>query len=308
MYKKSLLPMIVDSYDSFTSVEKAIADYFLSNNQKADFSSKAMKERLFVSEASLSRFAKKLGFKGYREFIYRYEEGFFETDKPASFEFQEVLELYHSLLDETKSYVNEEQIKSFCEKLCEAKHVIVLGIGSSGLAAKEMKFRFMRLGVMMEALEKSDEMKMQSVILGNDSLAIGISLSGRKEEVVFSLKKAAQGGAKTVLITANQNDDFSIPSVDSIVCEEIEAETKIQQNEDINMPSEITSSEEISSLKNINQSFSLTSFASCDNVSEIYPDAIVEGEDGVFSISNRLGPSNFAIDEAFKQLVDSVIK
>ena len=27
MYKKSLLPMIVDNYDSFTSVEKAIADY-----------------------------------------------------------------------------------------------------------------------------------------------------------------------------------------------------------------------------------------------------------------------------------------
>ena len=123
---------------------------------------------------------------------------------------------------------------------------------------------------------------------------------------LFSLRSAEE--IPTIIEHENQNDDFSIPSVDSIVCEEIEAETKIQQNEDINMPSEITSSEEISSLKNINQSFSLTSFASCDNVSEIYPDAIVEGEDGVFSISNRLGPSNFAIDEAFKQLVDSVIK
>ena len=123
---------------------------------------------------------------------------------------------------------------------------------------------------------------------------------------LFSLRNAEE--IPTIIEHKNQNDDFSIPSVDSIVCEEIEAETKIQQNEDINMPSEITSSEEISSLKNINQSFSLTSFASCDNVSEIYPDAIVEGEDGVFSISNRLGPSNFAIDEAFKQLVDSVIK
>ena len=123
---------------------------------------------------------------------------------------------------------------------------------------------------------------------------------------LFSLRNAEE--VPTIIEHENQNDDFSIPSVDSIVCEEIEAETKIQQNEDINMPSEITSSEEISSLKNINQSFSLTSFASCDNVSEIYPDAIVEGEDGVFSISNRLGPSNFAIDEAFKQLVDSVIK
>ena len=123
---------------------------------------------------------------------------------------------------------------------------------------------------------------------------------------LFSLRNAEEH--PTIIEHENQNDDFSIPSVDSIVCEEIEAETKIQQNEDINMPSEITSSEEISSLKNINQSFSLTSFASCDNVSEIYPDAIVEGEDGVFSISNRLGPSNFTIDEAFKQLVDSVIK
>lgn len=209
MYKKSLLPMIVDSYDSFTSVEKAIADYFLSNNQKEDFSSKAMKDRLFVSEASLSRFAKKLGFKGYREFIYRYEEGFIEENLPISFEFEEVLELYRVLLNDTTNYVNEEQITGFCRMLQEARNVVVFGIGSSGLAAKEMKFRFMRLGVMMEAVDSSDEMKMQSVMLGDDSMAIGISLSGRKEEVIFSLKKAAQGGAKTVLITANKNDDFS---------------------------------------------------------------------------------------------------
>ena len=119
------------------------------------------------------------------------------------------MELYRGLLNETANYVDEEQIKSFCEMLQEAKHVVVFGIGSSGLAAKEMKFRFMRLGVMMEALEGSDEMKMQSVMLGKESLAIGISLSGKKEEVVFSLKKAAQGGAKTIMITANQNDDFS---------------------------------------------------------------------------------------------------
>ena len=134
---------------------------------------------------------------------------FFEGGQPVEFEFQEVLGLYRSLLDETSNYVDEEQINNFCKMLQEAKHVLVFGIGSSGLAAKEMKFRFMRLGVMMEALERSDEMKMQSVILNEDSLAIGISLSGRKEEVIFSLKKAAQGGAKTILVTANKNDDFS---------------------------------------------------------------------------------------------------
>ncbi len=208
MYKKSLLPMIIDSYNSFTNVEKSIADYFLSNNEKTDFSSKAMKERLFVSEASLSRFAKKLGFKGYREFIYRYEEGFIEENLPISFEFEEVLELYRVLLNETANFVNEEQIKVFCKMLQEARHVVVFGIGSSGLAAKEMKFRFMRLGVMMEAVDSSDEMKMQSVMLGEDCLAIGVSLSGKKEEVTFSLKKAAQSGAKTVLVTADKQEEF----------------------------------------------------------------------------------------------------
>ena len=123
---------------------------------------------------------------------------------------------------------------------------------------------------------------------------------------LFSLRNLEE--IPTIIEHENQNDDFLIPSVDSILCEEMEVEAKTQPNEDINMLSEITSSEEISSLKNINQSFSLTSFASCDNVAEIYPDAIVEGDDGVFSISNRLGPSSFEIDEAFKQLVDSVIK
>ena len=167
-----------------------------------------MKERLFVSEASLSRFAKKCGFKGYREFIYRYEEGFFDRTEETKFEFEEVIQIYDQILKDTVNYVNEAQIKHFCELLANARYVNVLGIGSSGLAAREMKFRFMRLGIIMEALDKSDDMKMQAVILGKEALFIGISLSGKKADVTFSLKKAHQAGAKTILITANNEDEF----------------------------------------------------------------------------------------------------
>lgn len=208
MYKQSVLPLIVDNYYNFTAVEKTIADYFISNSKKEDFSSKAMKERLFVSEASLSRFAKKCGFKGYREFIYRYEEGFTEKREQHSSEFKEVLDIYDQILKDTAHFVNEDQIKHFCQVLSEAKYVSVLGIGSSGLVAREMKFRFMRLGIIMEALDKSDDMKMQAVLQGKGALFIGISLSGKKEDVTFSLKKAHQNGATTILITANTEDEF----------------------------------------------------------------------------------------------------
>lgn len=208
MYSESIIPIIIDHYDSFTSVEKVIADYFIENRHKDDFSSKGIKERLFVSEASLSRFAKKCGFRGYREFVYRYEAGFIDNSDKVSHGFQEVLNAYHQLLNQMVDYVEESQIDRFTTMINQAKHILVLGIGSSGQAAKEMKNRFMRLGVLLEAVDQADEMRMQSVFQDNDTLVIGISLSGKKEEILFSLKQAYNHGAKTVLITANK-DDYS---------------------------------------------------------------------------------------------------
>ena len=65
-YARSIIPVIEYNYENFTSLERTIADFFIQNKKKQDFSAKAVSERLFVSEASLSRFAKKCGFRGYR--------------------------------------------------------------------------------------------------------------------------------------------------------------------------------------------------------------------------------------------------
>ncbi len=57
-YLRSVIPVIESNYDNLTPVEKNIGDYFIHNKERADFSAKTVAERLFVSEASLSRFAK----------------------------------------------------------------------------------------------------------------------------------------------------------------------------------------------------------------------------------------------------------
>lgn len=51
-YVKSVVPMIETNYDNFTTVEKNIADFFIKNRKKVDFSAKSVAEKLFVSEAS----------------------------------------------------------------------------------------------------------------------------------------------------------------------------------------------------------------------------------------------------------------
>ena len=75
-YVKSIIPILKMNYDKFTPLEKNIADFFIGNKERVDLSSKAVAERLYISEASLSRFAKKCGYRGYREFIYQYESTF----------------------------------------------------------------------------------------------------------------------------------------------------------------------------------------------------------------------------------------
>lgn len=57
-YVKSVVPIIKMNYEKFTTVEKSIADFFIQNHERVDLSSKAMADRLYVSEASLSRFAR----------------------------------------------------------------------------------------------------------------------------------------------------------------------------------------------------------------------------------------------------------
>lgn len=207
-YVKSVVPIIESNYDKFTTVERNIADFFIQNRKKVDFSSKSISERLFVSEASLSRFAKKCGYRGYREFIYQYEETFVEKQESITGNTRMILNAYQELLNKTYILVDEAQIARISRYLNQAERVFVCGTGSSGLAAREMELRFMRIGVDIDSLVERDMMRMQAVFQDRRSLVFGISISGSKEEVWFLLKEAYRKGAKTILFTANNRGDF----------------------------------------------------------------------------------------------------
>ena len=207
-YVKSVVPIIESNYDNFTNVEKNIADFFIQNRKRMDFSAKAVSEKLYVSEASLSRFAKKCGYRGYREFIYQYEENFVEKQESITGNTRGVLHAYQELLNKTYSLVDEAQIVRITRYLNQAERVLVCGKGSSGLAASEMEIRFMRIGVDIDSILDTDLIRMQAVFQNERSLVFGISISGAKEEVLYLLKEAHRRGAKTVLLTAKNKDTF----------------------------------------------------------------------------------------------------
>ena len=205
-YVKSVVPMIESNYDNLTMVEKTIAEFFIRNRKKMDFSAKCISELLYVSEASLSRFAKKCGYRGYREFVYQYEETFVEKKESMTGNTRMVLNAYQELLNKTYNLVDEAQVARIGRYLNQSKRVFVCGRGSSGLTAEEMEFRFMRIGVDIDSIKDADLMRMQAVFQDKESLVFGIS--GEKEEVLYLLRKAHRRGAKTVLLTAKNKGIF----------------------------------------------------------------------------------------------------
>lgn len=49
-YIKSVIPVIESNYNKFTMVEKTIADFFINNQKKINFSAKSVAAKLFVSK------------------------------------------------------------------------------------------------------------------------------------------------------------------------------------------------------------------------------------------------------------------
>lgn len=200
-YNNSVIPVIESAYEELTNVEKNIADYFLNCINDEDLSSKSVSQRLFVSEASLSRFAKKLGFSGYRQFVFAYQDSH-KLEKHLDILTKQVLNSYQKVLEKTYSLVDNDQMIRIANMLDEYERVYIYGIGSSAVVAREFKLRFMRLGLDVDYLAESHSIRMNITRVHEKSLVIGISVSGRTEEVIEGLKGAKKKGAKTILLSA----------------------------------------------------------------------------------------------------------
>lgn len=181
MEHSKVFSAIQAAYPKLTAAERSVADFFLQNRERGDFSSKAVAARLYVSEASLSRFAQKCGFKGYREFIYEYQRPFDEGSPFLSFSqvTKDVLARYQQLLDSSSRLVDEGQMRRVSQMLANSQRVYIYGMGSSGFAAREFALRLMRTGLLVEAITDSHMIRMNAVLVDETVTVVAITLSGR---------------------------------------------------------------------------------------------------------------------------------
>lgn len=211
MNKPDIATIIDLHFEELTELEQEIARYFLqSDTIHNDLSSQQVTQKLHISQAALTRFAKKCGFTGYREFVFQYQHQASKQDthshkhSPLT---KRVLRSYSIMREQTQDLIDEEQLERVAQLIDEAERVYFFGTGSSGLIAREMKLRFMRLGVVCEALTDRDGFAWTTSIMDENCLVLGFSLSGTTQSVLDSLLDAKDMGAKTILFTSSPNKD-----------------------------------------------------------------------------------------------------
>ena len=209
MNKPDIATIIDLHFEELTELEQEIArDFLQPETRQDDLSSQQVTQKLHLSQAALTRFAKKCGFTGYREFVFQYQH---QASKPDTHSHKHspltkrVLRSYSIMREQTQDLIDEEQLERVAHLIEDAERVYFFGTGSSGLVAREMKLRFMRLGVVCEALTDQDGFAWTTSIMDENCLVLGFSLSGTTPSILDSLLDAKEMGAKTILFTSAPN-------------------------------------------------------------------------------------------------------
>lgn len=218
MNNQTYTEIIKLNYNSLSKSEKKIADFVLATGNKvSEMTLSELARATELSEPSVVRFTKAIGFKGYSEFKAQILR---DWGKEGSSEGENKLVNINITPEDTLGYVPEkivnstirgleDTLKIFDQKAFEeaiiaiinARRIDVFGVGTSGSIALDFVSKLIRIGLDARYFADNHLEQLSCVSLTEKDVAIAISHSGSTIDVVNTLKIAKEAGAKTIALT-----------------------------------------------------------------------------------------------------------
>jgi RpiR family transcriptional regulator, carbohydrate utilization regulator len=200
-------------YARFSEKEKKIADFILNNPNKIIHNTiNEVAEELNVADATVFRFCKRIGYKGYQAMkialasevvtpIKQIHEGISEEDDVKTVA-QKVFKSNIRTLENTLQILENESITNAVEMIQQANRVEFYGTGGSAVIAMDAFHKFIKTGVKAFAFLDSHFQLMSASQLTKNDVAVVISHSGNNKDTLSILDQANENGAKTIGITS----------------------------------------------------------------------------------------------------------
>jgi DNA-binding MurR/RpiR family transcriptional regulator len=200
-----------------TKSQQRIASYLLASYDEAAFLSAAdLAERLNVSEATVVRFAKAVGYDGFPE-LRRCLQGLFRAKATPASRLQrtlselagsqghvltKVLDMEVQYLTEAAHSIQPADFDRALDILLSGRRIFVFGSGPSGILADLAELRLRRLGILTIGMTDAGRHlleKLQLLQAGDVVLATGFNTI--RTDLVIVLDHARATGCRSILLT-----------------------------------------------------------------------------------------------------------
>lgn len=202
-------------YQSLRVSEQKVADYIDVHPEEVIYLSiSALADKCGVSEASVIRLCKVLGYDGYQELKinmarslvapvkYIHEE--IEEDDDTDKIIQKVMVADMKAIEDTLKILDRKEVERAINAISKARKLEFYGLGGSAPVAFDAQHKFLRHGIPCIAYNDSHMQIMSASMLGKGDVVVGISHSGSTKDIVDSLNIAAKAGAETICITSSE--------------------------------------------------------------------------------------------------------
>lgn len=235
----SPLAFIEDRMDALRASERRIANVVLANPSGViHMSISEIAGVSGVSEATVLRFARALGFKGYQEFRINLAQavvpmvkgilGSVESSENLAELASEVFEANVKAIKATIEVIDLEAVQAVIDAMLGSRRIILHGIGGSAAVVKDAYHKFFRLGLWCEWFEDTHMAVMAAAMLQEGDVFLVVSHSGSTKDLVQAMGVARKAGAATVALVNAPNSPVSRAAHHVLRAEAPEAAVKFE--------------------------------------------------------------------------------
>ena len=212
---ESVFDKIGQDYYDLTAAEKRTADYIMASRDRCQYLSIAeLAELSGVAEATVSRFCRRLGYKGFNAFKLAIANAAFAVSADgdllsgpvdASDSVEEMCRKVYAAdqdaMRQTLELIEPETIRRGADLLRQAGRVVCMGQGGSMLLAEVTAHLFSTVSGKFSSVTDSHSQVITAVNMDPDDVILFFSYSGATRDMLDTMRAAKTRGVRLLLVT-----------------------------------------------------------------------------------------------------------
>ena len=211
---KSVIGVICSSYDSFFDSEKKIANCIMERKREVvDMTVAVLAQASGASDASVSRFCRRCGFKGFHQLKMTLARELSEESQASvgndisrrdiGQSLQNILANKTEEIRQTVAMMDPENLDRILDIIQKARMVQLVAVGNTIPVALDAAFKFNQLGIPAATGTILETQTAYAFNLGKKDVIIAISNSGVSRRLIRILEGASGNGVTVISITNN---------------------------------------------------------------------------------------------------------